>query len=100
MASQKGDAATQEGRSEESVAFHDIEQGGGLADGSGVENACKSDEEDDGGPPLPLQHLEGTTSDRESKLFAFGTKDDIDLPPPTATASVAAAVAQSTIEQI
>ena len=48
---------------------------------------------------LPLQHLEGTASDRESKLFAFGTKDDIDVPP-NATESVAAAVAQSTIEQI
>jgi hypothetical protein len=155
MASQRdSDASTQqeEGRiSEESAAIHhDIEQGGGLADGSGVDG-----EEDDGGPPLPLQqqfdersdheiklaaaaagvgattvgpnittsseiiantrgieegdvdgppplplqHLEGTASDRESKLSVSGEKDS-DAAPQDAPASVAAAVAQSTIEQI
>lgn len=46
---------------------------------------------DDHHPPLPLQHLEGTASDRESKLSAA---------PQDAAASVAAAVAQSTVEQI
>jgi hypothetical protein len=36
----------------------------------------------------------------KSSNILVSTKDDIDLPPPTATDSVAAAVAQSTIEQI
>ena len=76
MASQReSDATTQqeEGRiSEESAAIHhDIEQGGsgtgGLADdGSRVEN-----EEDEGGPPLPLQQQQfDERSDHEIKLAA------------------------------
>ena len=69
MASQReSDATTQEeGRiSEESATVHhDIEQGGGLADGSGVHG-----EEDDGGPPLPLQQQFDERSDHEIKLAA------------------------------